>query len=72
MASIPNNYEINIAKKETPYDKYGRHWCRVELPDTFQYEAEEKLKYLRKLFGEEFNVSMTYWSCSGSQEDDWK
>lgn len=64
MASIPNNYEINIAKD-------GKHWCRVELPDVFPGQAEEKLKFLRKLFGEDYHISMTYWVCDGRREDDW-
>ena len=72
MASIPNNYEINIAKKERPNDQYGKHWCKVELPDTFPGQAEEKLKFLRELFGEDYHISMIYWSCVGNREDGWK
>ena len=72
MANIPNNYEINIAKKRKPSDQYGEHWCRVELPDSFPGQAEEKLKFLRELFGEDYHISMTYWVCSGRREDSWE
>ena len=72
MASISNNYEINIAKKRNPDDQYGIHWGRVEIPDSFPDQAEEKLKFLRELFGEGWHISMTYWKCSGSREDSWE
>ncbi|MCR5453165.1 MAG: hypothetical protein K6F00_11115 [Lachnospiraceae bacterium] len=65
MASIPSNYEINVAKKRNKDDEYGIHYCRIELSDTFRENAEEKLKFIREKFGDEFNVTMTYWECCG-------
>ena len=65
MASICNNYEINIAKD-------GKHWGKVELPDVFPGQAEEKLKFLRELFGKDYHISMIYWVCDGRREDSWK
>lgn len=69
--SIPDNYEINIAKKRNPEDQYGVHWCKVQLSDSFEEQAEEKLKFLRELFGEEYNISMTKWECRGKHKDEW-
>ena len=70
--SIPSNYEINVAKKRNPEDEYGIHFCKIELPCTFEVEAEEKLEFFRKLFGEGYHVSMTYWECKGKVKDTWK
>ena len=72
MNRTPDNYEINIAKKKTPEDKYGVHWCKIELPDNSSESAEEKLEYLRKLFGDEFNITMKHWVCRGYSKDEWK
>lgn len=72
MASIPDNFEIIVAKKETPYDAYGKHWCKIELPDPFPEKAKEKLEFLRNLFGDEYHITMIEWQCRGYQEDDWK
>ena len=69
--SIPDNYEINIAKKRNPEDQYGVHWCKVQLSDSFEEQAEEKLKFLRELFGEEYHISMTKWECRGKHKDEW-
>ena len=35
MASIHDNYEINVAKN-------GKHYCRIELPDAFEKGYLEK------------------------------
>ena len=72
MASIENNYEINVAKKRFPDDQYGIHFCRIQLPEHFEKDAEEKLKFMRELFGDEFNISMTYWRCFGEHKDGWE
>lgn len=73
MASIPSNYEINVAKKRSPDDEYGIHFCKIELPihDYTSYLAEEKLKFLRELFGDEYHLSMTYWKCVGENKKEW-
>lgn len=34
--------------------------------------AEEKLQFFRDLFGDEYNVSMTYWECRGKVKEEWK
>lgn len=66
MASIPDNYEINISKN-------GKHWCRVELPDSFTEQAEEKLNFLRELFGDEYHISMIRWECKGEyKKGEWR
>lgn len=65
MASVSNNYEINVAKN-------GTHWCKIQLPDTFEVEAEKKLKQIREIFGEEYHISMTYWNCYGNIKDGWE
>ena len=65
MASIPSNYEINVAKKKNPEDKYGIHYCCIEIPETRIENARKKLAEIRKMFGSDFNVTMTYWTCKG-------
>lgn len=72
MASIASNYEINVAKKRRLDDPYGVHFCKIQLSESFEDNAEEKLKFLRELFGDEYHVSMTYWKCSGIVKKDWE
>lgn len=72
MASIPSNYEINVAKKRNPDDQYGLHFCNIQLNESFEDKAEEKLKFFRELFGEEYHISMTYWRCIGEHKEDWE
>lgn len=60
-----NIYEINVAKKRTPNDKYGIHYCRIELPETSPDEANKKFAEIAEVFGKDFNVTMTYWECRG-------
>lgn len=64
MASIPSNYEINVAKKAHGC-AYGRHYCRIELGQMLPDEAKAKFRELSELFGEEYNLSLTYWKCYG-------
>ena len=71
MASIADNYEINVAKKRRPEDEYGIHFCKIQLSESFEDKAEEKLKFFRELFGEEYNVTMTHWICRGKHKDSW-
>lgn len=71
--SISDNYEINVAKKQNPDDKYGIHFCKIQLSREWNDEmAEEKLQFFRDLFGDEYNVSMTYWECRGKVKEEWK
>lgn len=74
MASIPSNYEINVAKKRNPEDKYGIHKCKIELSsDVFTDErAEKELHFFRELFGDEYNVSLTHWKCYGETKEGWQ
>lgn len=72
MASIPSNFEINVAKKRNPEDKYGTFFCNIEIKVPFESLAEEKLVFFRELFGEEYHVSMTYWECKGHVKKDWE
>ena len=71
MASIPDNYEINVAKKKDIYDKYGTHFCKIQLSETIEAEAEKKLKFFRELFGDEYNVTMVHWVCRGQNKPSW-
>ena len=74
MASVSNNYEINIAKKRKPEDKYGVHFCKIQLPSSvyIDEDAEWHLDFFRKLFGDEYHVSMIYWDCKGTRKDGWE
>lgn len=74
MASVPNNYEINVAKKRKHGDQYGVHFCKIQLSSDIwrDEEAEEKLKFFRELFGEEYHVSMVYWKCVGERKEEWE
>lgn len=58
MASVPSNYEINVAKN-------GKHYCRIQLRESYEKEAIRKLKTLREIFGNEYELWMTYWKCEG-------
>jgi len=70
--SIPDNYEINVAKKRNPDDEYGIHFCKIQLNEVFPVAAEEKLDFFRKLFGADYHVSMTHWECRGKHKDGWE
>lgn len=74
MASIPNNYEINVAKKRNSEDRVGFHFCRIQLrTDCYTDEqAEEQLKFFRELFGDMYRVSMTHWKCHGEIKEGWE
>jgi len=72
MSSVVDNYEINVAKKKAPDDKYGKHWCRIQLDTFLEKEAEEKLAFLRELFGDNFNVTMIHWVCRGEKKGEWE
>lgn len=72
MASIPNNYEINVAKKRNSEDKYGIHFCKIQISTNFEETAEEKLKFFRELFGNDYNVTMTHWKCYGEIKEGWE
>ena len=72
MASIANNFEINVAKKRKPDDEYGIHFCKIQLPEnTHEAKAKEKFQFFRELFGKEYNLTMTYWKCYGERKDEW-
>ena len=73
MAKVADNYEINVAKKRNLDDKYGVHFCRIQLrQDIYEdKEAEKMLDFFRKLFGKEYHVSMTHWKCHGEAKKEW-
>lgn len=71
MASIVDNYEINVAKKRNPNDEYGDHFCRIQLSEAIEAEAEKKLKFFRELFGDEYNVTMVHWVYRGEHKPSW-
>ena len=58
MVSIHDNYEINVAKN-------GKHYCRIELPHTFEKDAIQKLQELERMFGSDYELELTYWECRG-------
>ena len=57
-------YEINIAKN-------GKHWARVIVSYYPESAAVEKLNYLRSIFGDEFDIKMTYWTARGISKPEW-
>lgn len=63
--SIPDNYEINVSKD-------GKHYCRIQLSESFDISAEEKLNALREIFGDEYELTMTHYICRGMSKDEWK
>ncbi len=72
MASVPDNYEINVAKKKNPKDQYGSHFCRIQIDNARNDEmAEEQLQFFRELFGKGYNVNMTHWVCRGENKEEW-
>lgn len=71
MASIPDNYEINVAKKVKDYH-HAIHFCRIELPSYSEEDAVSKLNTLRQLFGNEYILTMTHWICRGEHRNEWK
>ena len=62
--SIQNNYEINVSVG-------NRHWCKIQLPDCLEGEAEMKFETLKSLFGDHFHLEMTYWECEGRTKREW-
>lgn len=73
MASIPDNYEINVAKKLKLEDQYGTHFCKIQIDNAWNDEIAEKyLRFFRELFGEEYDVTMTHWICRGEHKDGWE
>lgn len=73
MASIPDNYEINVAKKLRLEDHYGVHFCKIQIDNAWNDEIAEKyLQFFRELFGEEYDVTMTHWICRGEHKDGWE
>ncbi len=64
MSSVPDNYEINVAKD-------GKHYCRIQLSEQFEEKAKEKLDFLREIFGNEFELKMIHWICRGERSEKW-
>lgn len=62
MSSVPNNYEIIIAKRTEQYPN-GEYWGTLNIPETYEEKAKEKLDFLRELFGNKYHISMTHWEC---------
>ena len=69
MASIQDNYEINVAKKRA--DDRWTHFCKIELPDCLVGDAKAKLDELRAVFGDEYKLDMTHWVCRGEHDERW-
>ena len=65
MASIPNNFEINVAKDTHNDGVRYVHYCRIELPDTLSTLAMKKFKEVVDLFGEGYKLTLTYNECHG-------
>lgn len=65
-----DGYEINVAKIRKPsdaYGTYGKHYCRIELPDTSEAAALAKLNELREMFGNGYELTLTHWVCRGER-----
>lgn len=62
--SIQDNYEINVAKRDTTTGQL-RHYCKIELQDAFESTAMEKFDELKNMFGDEFQLSLYIWECRG-------
>ena len=71
MASVPDNYEINVAKKKNLKDQYAKHFCKILIDAWNDEMAEEQLRFFREMFGKEYNVTMTHWICRGQHKDEW-
>lgn len=68
---MESKYYINVAKKKNPEDKYGVHFLRIELPEHFEEDAVEKLKFVRELFGDDFHVELTYMDVCYIRKKEW-
>lgn len=64
---IPNGYEINVSQKSTDYTgrECYKHYCRIELNDSFDEFVEQKFKELRDLFPDDFKLTLTKVTCYG-------
>lgn len=73
MASIPSNYELNVARAE------GRNWnnsgpkyvhfCRIELGTGMPEQMEAKAAAIAARFpSPEFQCTLTYWECIGQRK----
>lgn len=60
-----DHYEINIAKE-------GKHWAKMIVSYYPESEAVEKLNYLRSIFDDEFEITMTYWESRGIVKPEWE
>lgn len=69
---MESKYYINVAKKKNPEDEYGVHFLRIELPEHFEEDAVKKLKFLKELFGDEFNVDMSYMNVVYKRKREWE
>ena len=63
--SIVDNYEINVAIG-------NKHYCKIQLPDYFEEDAEAKLETLRSMFGDHYSLSMIKWECRGETKAGWE
>ena len=68
---MEDKYLINVAKKRNHDDEYGIHFCTIDVKETFESEAEKKFFFIKELFGDEYNVTMTHWVCRGQSKDEW-
>ena len=68
---IPDNYEINVAKMSKDYTgrECYRHYCRIEIPDSFEKDAIEKFNELNQMFqaNGDYHLSLTKVTCRGKQ-----
>lgn len=64
---IPSNYEINVATPSTRDAAYGRHYCLIELGDCFLETAMEKLKFIKGLFPDDWNITLYEITCNGKE-----
>ena len=62
---IPNNYEINVARK-TPQYMHGKHYCNIELGDILEENAIEIYKELCEIFPDDFLLDLHKVTCYGT------
>lgn len=65
-----SHYNINVAKLNVPNPKIGTYHHFFDVDCVQKNEAMRVFKSLREQYPlPEYNISVTYWNCSGKQLD---
>ena len=64
---IPNNYEINVAKKGK--NELYQHYCKIELSCPYDNQAIEKFNELQQMFqaNGDYKLELTKVTCYGEK-----